>query len=160
MGSINISRAQGGPDLTINNPSDTVYLQGNAETDESWRLRVESDNSIYVEKREPLTEAAITLDEAKVTAIQNAGYSETSLYVASVTTDSRADQNSPDGIVGDMAGRVIVFNGVTWTNYDDQFVLKAIIPNDVTADFDRILIDDDTGNVVSDNFGNLVLKDI
>jgi len=62
------------------------------------------------------TEYDITLDEAKITTVQGGAWTPEAPWSASVQVDSRANKNSPSGIIGDQAKNSITYNGTVWSN--------------------------------------------
>lgn len=106
----------------------TVYTSGSAEVDNSWRLtspEPNGPNSTHrTQRREPLTETNIDLTEAKITSVEAFGYTPTNRYAASVLTDNRTNKLFPDGIFGDMTGRVISFDGTFWRNSPDEWFTR------------------------------------
>ena len=121
--------------LTGANPVGTIYIEGDANTDESWRIKaITSTDELAFEHYETETETNITLNEAKVTTVEAFGYTPSSKYFASVTTDSRSNQATPAGISGDMTGLFIEFDGTIWLNFTDNWVQKGNFSDSLTTD--------------------------
>lgn len=140
-------------DFSTSNPGDTIYIKGDADTDHSWRFTiVDPPDKMSVQHREPLNET-ITLDDAKVTAIEASDYTDENPYYGGVATDSRSNQSLPGGISGDQTGKVVNYNGSVWMSYADQWIEKGNFQLSFFSDrgvFQRAnIIDTDPDNPVA-----------
>jgi len=62
------------------------------------------------------TESDITLNDAKVTAVESGSYTPQNPYSASVLNDSRSNLIVPAALSGSMVGKSISWNGTSWFN--------------------------------------------
>lgn len=62
------------------------------------------------------TEHDITLDDAKVTAVQGGSWTTIAPWSASVVADSRSSLSVPAAITGNKVGHSISYNGTTWSD--------------------------------------------
>lgn len=64
------------------------------------------------------TEADINLTQAKVDAVEGGSWTDTDPWTASILNDTRSasEQTATPGIVGNMSGKSILYNGTTWIN--------------------------------------------
>lgn len=97
----------------------TIYIKGKEEEDNSWRVLTpesgDPDGTFQVQRREPLTEVDIALDDAKVASVQgNPIYTSTNQYFASVLTDTRSNLNVPFNLGDSQVGNVISWDGNAW----------------------------------------------
>lgn len=126
----------GGEQLTAGNSQGVIYFKGADGVDEAWRgIVIDPPDKLSFQHFEPLTESAITLDDAKVTSIQgNSIYTSTNPYFASVTTDSRSNQSTPAGISGSQAGKFIEWDGFAWLSFPEQWAEKGLYSESITTD--------------------------
>lgn len=127
--------ALGLEDVRTSNSLSSLYFQGAEGVAEAWRGRViDPPDKLSFEHFEPLTEAGIDLNAAKVTEVEAFGYTDANPYFATVLTDSRSNQNTPRGIKGDQTGKFIEFNGFVWQSFTDQWVEKGFFAESMFVD--------------------------
>jgi len=125
----------------VNDPNRELYVSGGDQSDDdfSWLMLSPEGNrgfsSIRTARFEKIIEEDIDLTEAKLTEIQNGGFSNSNQYTSTVLTDNRVDKTKPTGLNGNQAGRHINFTGNTWRRSNTPYFERSRMRSHTTFHF-------------------------